>query len=1033
MRTRDKILLLLLAATLALGAIVYIQSRHDEMPLVHFRWFLFHHPVQNVSEALTSLGDSSSGKNSAALLGYGLLSLAAVVIVAIVLKSAGNSEIRAFRDRLVGLEVAKAESEALLQDAMWKERSARAAREAVLKELETSATRILALEDQMSDTERVLRKREAELTALQAQHVAVLEQAPKKSPVSASDQRPLEDELRKTTEMLKSKESALLELEKTLSERIDDLDDQLKSTEKLQLERGRELDALKTELREAQAAKHAAQKLRAEELSRQTDTLAAKDAALNDLEKGLTAKIRTLENQASDHRELFESRGAELEALKTEMSIATARLASLAAAKEHADHLLQQELQQKAELVQSKDKAFKELQERSVAGLRSLQARLADQEKRGQERDQELAALRDQLSEADAVKERAETLAADELRKARQEMAAKDAAMKELERNSLAKIDSLNLQLNEKQDLWQSRGTEIEAFRSEINLLTARLADTASAKERVEALLQQELKNGAEALQAKDAGLKEVQTKLSARLRQLENQITEKDAILAQSHAELKDLRIQLSRAHVSGKETEERLRQELTERTHSLRAEELTKEKQELAAKDAAMKELEQELTGRIRALETQVSDYQQLSQSRGTELETLKAEMNVVAAQLANVSAEKLQADNLLRQELHQKSGLLQSKDKAFQELQERSAAGIRSLEARLTDQEKRGQEREQELARLTTQLAELGASKNRAEISLADELRREKQELAAKDTALKELERKYLNQIDSLNARLRDNEDVWQSRGSELEGLKSEMNVMTARLAEMQSAKERVEVLLQEELDKTAKALQAKDHGLKEAQAKLAAIVRSLENQLAEKENVLGQRQAELESVGARLASMQAATSDKEEQLRRDLKESAGLLREKDAAMKQLEENLAKVANAAKNEISERDRLLKSRVEELQRLRSKIDVLDAQVNQLSAGAVRGESTLDEAATEAMNKKLDESSQKILSLQSSLREKEDLLKTHDGKIERLETELKEKRTELAKHEIAVWQAYEKRAMWKQRLAKIGISMKER
>jgi chromosome segregation ATPase len=722
MRTREKILLLLLTATLALGAAVYIQSRNDETPLERFRWFLFHHPLRNISDALTSFTESSSENGKATIFGYGALSLLAVIIVGIVLKSAGNAELQAFRDRLVETQVAKAESEALLQDAMWKEKNARAAREAALKELQESSSRILALEDQLSGAEKLLKKREAELKALQSQQMAAPEPPLQRSLLSAPDPRALKEDLRKTTELLKSKESALAELEKTFAERIATLESQLKLSEKLRKEHDGELDTLRAEIARAQAAKHEAESWRAEQLNKEKQALAAKDAALKELEQNLTAKIRTLETQAGDHQELLQSRSTELEALKAEINVATARLANVAAAKEHADNLLQQELQQKAELLQSKDKAFKELQEASRASIQSLEARLADQNKLRQEHDQELAALRSQLTEAGAIKNRAETSLADELRKEKLAVAAKDAAMKELERQFLAKIDSLNLQLREKQESWQSCSTELEAFRSEINVLKARLADMASAKERVETLLQQELKNRAEALQAKDVSLKEIQTRLTAKARDLENQIAEKDAVLAQHHAEL------------------------------------------------------------------------------------------DALGAQLANVQSSGKQREELLRQELQQKAELLQAKDLATREL----------------------------------------------------------------------------------------------------------------------------------------------------------------------------------------------------------------------------EDSLAKIAAAGKNEISERETLLKSREEELESLRSEVNALSAQLNKSDPATARPEGPPEEQTANEALKKLEESSKKILALEGSLREKEDLLKTHDGKIERLETELKEKRTELAKHEIAVWQAYERRALWKQRLAKFGISVKE-
>ena len=724
MRTRTKILLLLLTATLALGVAVYIQSRQDETLLLRFRWLVSHEPLRNMKEAVRSSVESSTENgNATTMLGYGALSLLAVIMVGIAVKSSSNAQVRTFRDRLVETQVAKAESDALLQDAMWKEKNARAGREAALKELQETATRIITLEDQLSGTERLLKKRETELKALQSQQTAAAERPVQKSLPSAPDQRVLKEELRKTTELLKSKESALAELKKNFAERIDKLTSQLKLSEKLRQEHHSKLDALRVELVEAQAAKHESESLRAEQRNKDQQALAAKDAALKELEQNLTAKIHALETQGSGHQELLESRGTELEGLKSEMNVLTAQLANVVAAKEHAESLLQQELEQKAELLQSKEGTFKELQERSRASIQTLEARLADQESLQKKHEQELAALKRQLTEAEAVKNRAEASLTEELRKEKQALAAKDAAIKELERNSLAKIDSLNLQLREKQELWQSRGAELEAFKSEINVLTARLADMASAKERVETLLQQELKNRAEVLQSKDTGWKEAQTKLTARVRDLESQITEQDALL-------------------------------------------------------------------------------------------TL---------------------------------------------------------------------------------------------------------------------------------------------------------------------------------------------------------------------------RNAELDALGGQLANVQSSSKHREELLRQELKQMTDILQAKDLAARELEDSLAKIADAEKKEISDRERLLKDRDEELASLRSEVHALNAQLQQINEATARQEELLeDPTANEALHKKLEESSKKILALEGALREKEDLLKTHDGKIERLETELKEKRTELAKHEISVWQAYERRALWKQRLGKFGISIKD-
>jgi len=721
MRTREKILFLLLAAILALGAVVYVQSRHDEMPLMRFRSFIFHHPLRNVSEALTAFSESSTESGNASMFGYGAIGLLGVLIAGIAFKSAGNAELRAFKDRLVEMQVGRAEAEGLLQDAIWKEKNARAARELALQELEASASRILALEDQLSDAERLLRKRDAELRAVQARPSAP---EPPREKSTEPDLHPLEEELRNTTELLKGKESALAELEKGLTERIDTLEQQLTASEERRKERETEIDALRAELLDAQAARAEAESLRTNDLAKQDHELAAKDVALRELEQALTARIRTLENQLIGQQELLDTRAAELESLKSEMNAVEARFANAAAAKERVDLLLQQALQHKADLAQSKDKALQELQERSASTIHSLQDRLAEREQRDKERDQEITNLKNQL----------------------------------------------------------------------------------------------------------------------------------------------------------------------------------------------------------------------------------------------------------------------------------------------------------------------AETGAVKTRAESSLADELRKERQALAAKDAAMREQGRNYLTRIDSITAELREKEELCQARGSEIEGFKSEIDTLTAQLADMQSAKERVETMLQQEIKNKAAALQEKELGFKEAQSKWTAALRGMENRLAENEAALAQRHTELESLASQLADVQTATREKEERLRREMSETNDLARAKELAVRNLEESLAKVTAAAKNEISERDNLLKSRAEELNRLRSEVNAFQEQVKALHAAAAhqvdRGQ---EGAASEVLTKKLEESSKKILALESLLREKEDLLQTHDGKITRLETELKEKRTELAKHEIAVWQAYEKRALWKQRLSKFGISMKER
>ena len=70
------------------------------------------------------------------------------------------------RWRLVEAEVNKAELEASLQDLLWKEKHARATRDAALKDIEASFSRVVALEDRLSESEGLLHSRDKELNNL---------------------------------------------------------------------------------------------------------------------------------------------------------------------------------------------------------------------------------------------------------------------------------------------------------------------------------------------------------------------------------------------------------------------------------------------------------------------------------------------------------------------------------------------------------------------------------------------------------------------------------------------------------------------------------------------------------------------------------------------------------------------------------------------------------------------------------------------------------------------------------------------------
>ena len=134
-----------------------------------------------------------------------------------------------------------------------------------------------------------------------------------------------------------------------------------------------------------------------------------------------------------------------------------------------------------------------------------------DKDKLLRERDKELDMLRVQLTQTGVAKNQAESSLADSLRKEKQALQAKDAGLKELEKNLRGKLHALETQLSEKQELLQNRNTELDALRSQVTILTGRLTDATTARERAEQILQQDLKKKTELLQSKDATYYRVQ------------------------------------------------------------------------------------------------------------------------------------------------------------------------------------------------------------------------------------------------------------------------------------------------------------------------------------------------------------------------------------------------------------------------------------------------------------------------------------------------------------------------------------------
>ncbi|HEX9272739.1 MAG TPA: hypothetical protein VGA01_11065 [Candidatus Binatia bacterium] len=691
MKTQTKIMMLLFTLTLALGTLVLLYASDDA--LHRFRWFVFNDPLQLVADVMLGLRTSNT-------LWYGWISLSAMIMVGLTIKLAMNAELRAFSNRLVEAEVAKAELETALQDSLWKEKHARGAKDAAMKDMEASVGKLMLAEYQLIESKQLLEIQDKELNALRSQVNVLAERSGEMTPPSMQEQIALRDELKKKTDLLKAKDAAIRELENNWAGKVHVLETLVGAKERLLKERDKELDTLQVQLTRTGAAKNQAESLLAEELRKEQQALLAKDSTMKELEKSLTAKARALNVQLNEKQELLEGQSTELEVLRAEVNTLTGRLTDAASAKERAENVLREEFKKKTELLQSKDAAFKELRESSTARVHALEDQLNNKEKLLTERDKELDTLKMQLTRTGAAKNQVETSLAEELRKEREALRARDAAVKGLEKDWRGKLDALETQLTEKQELLQSRSTELEALKSEVNLLTARVAETTLTKERAEKVLQQELKKKTELLQSKDLAFKELQTNLSARLRDLENQVNAKESSLKEHNAELDALRSQLTKMGAAKQDVEDLLRNELG------------KTKTVLEAKDSTLKELEEGLSKSVKRLENQLRERDTLLSSRDGELEALRSEVVTLKTRLTKMASAPVRTEGLRQEKL--------SNETTLKEVEEGSKR-IRALESLLSEKEEILKHNDEKMERLESDLKEKRKELARHEIGV------------------------------------------------------------------------------------------------------------------------------------------------------------------------------------------------------------------------------------------------------------------------------------------------------------------------
>jgi peptidoglycan hydrolase CwlO-like protein len=249
---------------------------------------------------------------------------------------------------------------------------------------------------------------------------------------------------------------------------------------------------------------------------------------------------------------------------------------------------------------------------------------------------------------------------------------------------------------------------------------------------------------------------------------------------------------------------------------------EETVKQKTELLrTKEAALNALENRFGETSRSLEIQLSEKQDLIESREKDLKEIGSKVIELNAQLAELGRAKDQDGRLLHEELTQKTALLQVRDAKIKNLQERSAEQIRALEGQLGEKQSLLASRATELdslmgkmSRLTQERAELASQREKADERVQEVLRQKAALLQAKESSIRELKEQMRTKIQSFERELAEKQKRMEKSEVELAELRSQIRILTKRLGDAEASKLRAETLLHQERNRTSQALSAVD---------------------------------------------------------------------------------------------------------------------------------------------------------------------------------------------------------------------------
>jgi chromosome segregation ATPase len=967
MRTREKLLILLILATVILGAFVFLHFRDNELEANYFRWLLADTLRQGVASPVRNFFE---GLPPNAVL-FGSVGIFAAVIFVIGFKLLRDRELESLRRRLLMIGAAKTETESLLQEEVWKGRHERQARDSAMRDLESSIDKIEKLIVELDDKERQLNVRDSELMKLRSGDGSFA--ASESFPAPAD--RPLRRELAEANRMLQQK-----------------------------------------------------------------------DSSIQELQSAFDAKSKIWESQLREKNALLKSRDEELEVLKAELGSLSHRFGDLEAAKKRSEDLLREELTQKNEVLEANELSIRNEQKRLSEKIRTFEAQLSEKDRHARGLDSELRAIQKRLGETTAAKERAERLYQQESLKIQEALRAKESVIEEMDQKRNVAARALHDELAQKDLLLQVRDDELKGLKAELKAVTLRWNEMAAAKEQTEKALAEETQKAQRLREAHDVANRALQERLGKEIKELEGQLGERRESLMNREREVTELKTQIT--SVGEQLTKIKA---ASERTVASLQQQLRKETENRQSADSAHRLLEESLKSKIETLEKQLAERQESVGGRDTEVVSLRSEIAALNQRAAEMAAAKEEADRLLREAINQNDELVRSNDAraaTLKTLEEDQIAKLRDLESELVDKNSLLQARESELRDSKRQLAELNSSTEQALNRLQDDVRRKSDLLEEKEISFRSLEERLTGKVRSLETELTEHQESLRNRDRELRTVTSKANQLSAQLAALGSSKDQEAHSLRDELKQGKELLQARDAALKAAADQFAAERRSLEMQLHEKQRIMETRDAEIDALMAKVAELTqnlaelGAQQERADRLfQEQLREKAALVKTRESAADETGKRMVSKLQSLERQLDEKHRLLENSGAELAELRKQNQLVTQRLSETEAAMERAQSALQEERLRAngISKALvpvtpeavGESDGDAGAVETLLNERNVLLKSRDKLIQDLMSELKEKKSQLAKFEIEVWQDIEKRAAWKQRLSKIGIRLK--